>query len=54
MKGKTNGYFDPKGVITRAEMAQILANMDELYYQRADLIRKLVKLELFKTKWIQE
>lgn len=44
MKGKTNGYFDPKGVITRAEMAQILANMDELYYQRADLIRKIGKI----------
>lgn len=31
MKGLNNGKFNPKGSLTRAEMAQILANLDEIY-----------------------
>lgn len=32
MSGLTNGRFDPKGNLTRAEVAQILRNMDRIYY----------------------
>lgn len=31
MKGLNNGNFNPKGSLTRAEMAQILVNLDEIY-----------------------
>ena len=31
MKGLNNGKFNPKGSLTRAEMAQILVNLDEIY-----------------------
>lgn len=39
--GKENGKLEPKGRITRAEMAQILANLGSLYYNAARLERKL-------------
>ena len=31
MKGLNNGKFNPKGSLTRGEMAQILVNLDEIY-----------------------
>lgn len=40
MKGNESGYFDPKGVLTRADMAQILRNMDSLYYQMNNITKK--------------
>jgi len=35
-----NGNFDPKGTISRAEMAQTLANLDGIYYNFAGILKK--------------
>lgn len=40
MLGDSNGNFNPKGKITRAEMAQILANMDDIYNNSKGLVKK--------------
>lgn len=40
MKGNESGYFDPKGILTRGDMAQILRNMDSLYYRMNNLTKK--------------
>jgi len=36
----TNGRINPKGSLTRAEMAQILSSLDTIYFQSAGLERK--------------
>ncbi len=36
----TNGRINPKGSITRAEMAQILSNLDNIYFQSANMERR--------------
>ncbi len=36
----TNGKINPKGSLTRAEMAQILSSLDTIYFQSANLERK--------------
>lgn len=40
MKGNESGYFDPKGILTRGDMAQMLRNMDSLYYRMNNLTKK--------------
>lgn len=40
MKGDDSGYFNPKSPLTRVELAQILRNMDSLYYNMNGLQRK--------------
>lgn len=40
MNGKSNGTLSPKGNLTRAEMAQILSNLDSIYYNAAGLVKK--------------
>ncbi len=40
LKGNENGKLNPKGALTRAEMAQILSNMDSLYNEAVGLSKK--------------
>ncbi len=40
LKGSKNGKLNPKGALTRAEMAQILSNMDSLYNEAVGLTKK--------------
>jgi hypothetical protein len=40
MNGDTNGNFNPNGNVTRAEMAQILRNMDTIHHEIAGIERK--------------
>ena len=40
MKGDNNGRFNPKASLTRAEMAQVLRNMDEFYYLSNGIIKR--------------
>lgn len=40
MLGDKNGNFNPKAKVTRAEMAQILANMDDIYNDSMGLVKK--------------
>lgn len=37
----SNGYLKPKGVLTRAEMAQVLSNMGDIYNNTVGLTNKL-------------
>lgn len=39
-KGNADGKLNPKGKITRAEMAQVLRNMDSIYYNMNGITRK--------------
>lgn len=41
MNGLKNGKFNPKGSLTRAEMAQILSNSDEIYNKIFNLTKKM-------------
>ncbi len=54
MQGKSSRRFDPKGTITRAEMAQVLANMGDLYYQGANIIRKYGKVGAVQDQMMAE
>ncbi len=40
LKGDSNGNLNPKGALTRAEMAQVLSNMDSLYNEAVGLTKK--------------
>ena len=40
IKGDQNNRLNPKGALTRAEMAQILSNMDNLYNEAVGLTKK--------------
>lgn len=40
IKGDSNGKLNPKGALTRAEMAQILSNMDNIYNEAVGLTKK--------------
>lgn len=40
LKGDRNGNLNPKGTLTRAEMAQVLSNIDSLYYETVGLTNK--------------
>lgn len=40
LKGDRNGNLNPKGALTRAEMAQLLSNMDSLYNEAVGLTKK--------------
>lgn len=40
IKGNEKGQLNPKGAITRAEMAQIVSNMDSLYNEAVGLTKK--------------
>ncbi len=39
MNGDTSSNFRPKGKITRAEMAQVLRNMDSIYFNSMGIVR---------------
>lgn len=40
MLGDSSGYFNPKDPLTRAEMAQLIKNMDSVYYDLREILRK--------------
>ncbi len=40
MKGDESGNLNPKGVVNRAQMAQILKNMDNTYYNIQGILKK--------------
>lgn len=45
MNGKSGGIFDPQGSVTRAQMAQILKNMEDLVFPARQLERKTGYIE---------
>lgn len=48
MSGTADGNFNPQGSLTRAEMAQILRNMNQIYYDIAGLERKTGTFAAFR------
>jgi len=49
MSGNPNGDFNPKGSLTRAEMAIVLKNIDDIYYKTQNIKRKQGVVAAIKT-----
>lgn len=41
MSGRGGNFFDPTGTITRAEVAQMMRNLDEIYYETHGITRHI-------------